>query len=85
MYGMNQKGNHIAKAMEGMISNVAGYRFVDLPDRDALREPFRAVCKKLGLKGTILLSFEGINFFLAGPQDSIGSLVEPFSDVQHAY
>lgn len=76
MYGMNQKGNHIPKAMEGMISNVAGYRFVDLPDRDALREPFRAVCKKLGLKGTILLSFEGLNFFLAGPQESIDQYLE---------
>ena len=48
--------------------NVAGYRFVDLPDRDALREPFREVCEKNRLLGTILLSTEGINFFLCGDQ-----------------
>lgn len=62
--------------MEGMISNVAGYRFVDLPDRDKLREPFRQICNENGLKGTILLSFEGINFFLAGPQPSIDQYLQ---------
>ena len=46
--------------------NVAGYRFVDLPDRDELRQPFRDVCEKNRLLGTILLSTEGINFFLCG-------------------
>ena len=71
MIGMNQKGLLNPSNMEGKVTNVAGYRFVDLPDRDALREPFRAICKKAGLKGTILLSFEGINFFLAGTQSSI--------------
>ena len=44
--------------------NVAGYRFVDLPDRDELRQPFRDACEKNRLLGTILLSTEGINFFL---------------------
>ncbi len=62
--------------MEGMICNVAGYRFVDLPDRDALREPFREICKTAGLKGTILLSYEGINFFLAGSQSSLDLYLE---------
>ena len=54
-----------------MFVNIAGYRFVDLPDRDSLREPFREKCNTLGLKGTILLSHNGINFFLAGTQESI--------------
>ena len=44
------------------IVNIAGYRFVDLPDRDALQEPFQKVCAEQDLKGTILLSTEGINF-----------------------
>jgi predicted sulfurtransferase len=73
---MNQKGLLNPKDMEGMVANIAGYRFVDLPDRDALREPFRAICKKAGLKGTILLSFEGINFFLAGTQSSVDQYLE---------
>ena len=45
------------------IVNIAGYRFVNLEDRDELRQPFRLICDKLGLKGTILLSKNGINFF----------------------
>jgi len=58
------------------IVNIAGYRFIDLDDRDELRQPFRYVCEKLNLKGTILLSKNGINFFLAGKQDSIDSYIE---------
>ena len=54
-----------------MFVNIAGYRFLDLPDRDSLREPFRKKCNSLGLKGTILLSHNGINFSLAGKKESI--------------
>ncbi|MBS72363.1 MAG: sulfurtransferase [Thermoplasmata archaeon] len=36
-----------------------------------MRWPLRDYCVDLGLKGTILLSKEGINYFLAGSQDSI--------------
>ena len=48
--------------------NIAGYKFVVLDDRDALRQPFKQKCDELGLKGTILLSHEGINIFVAGPE-----------------
>lgn len=58
------------------IVNIAGYRFVDLPDRDALQQPFQQICADLELKGTILLSTEGINFFLAATQDKIDGFVE---------
>ena len=57
--------------MSGSIVNIAGYRFVDIPDRDDLRQPFRDICSKLDLKGTILIANEGINFFLSGTQGSI--------------
>ena len=53
--------------------NIAGYKFVVLDDRDALRQPFKAQCDELGLKGTILLSYEGINIFVAGPEQSIAT------------
>ena len=36
---------------EEKIVNIAGYRFVDLNDRDELRQPFRFICEKLNLKG----------------------------------
>ena len=61
---------------DGEIVNIAGYRFVDLEDRDELRQPFRFICEKLNLKGTILLSSNGINFFLAGDKKSIDSYIE---------
>ncbi len=51
--------------------NVAGYRFVDLNDRDELQARLRSLCLDVGLKGTVLLAPEGINFFLAGPSTSI--------------
>jgi len=54
-----------------MFVNIAGYRFTDIPDRDALRAPFREKCLALGLKGTILISHNGINFSLAGTQESV--------------
>ena len=61
--------------MSGTVVNIAGYRFADMPDRDELRAPFRELCQELGLKGTILLAHEGINFFLAGSQTSIDSFI----------
>lgn len=51
--------------------NIAGYKFVVLSDRNALRQPFKQLCDNLGLRGTILLSYEGINIFVAGPEDNI--------------
>ena len=62
--------------MSGSIVNIAGYRFVDIPDRDELRQPFRDTCQRLNLKGTILIANEGINFFLSGTQESIDEYLE---------
>ena len=56
--------------------NIAGYRFVDLPDRDELRQPFREACEKNRLLGTILLSTEGINFFVCGDQKGVDGFVD---------
>ena len=58
------------------IVNIAGYRFVDLDDRDELREPFLKRCEELHLKGTILLSPNGINFSLSGSQESVDGYLE---------
>ncbi len=61
--------------MSGSITNIAGYRFIDLDDREELQAVLRSVCLDLGLKGTVLLAPEGINFFVAGPQTSITAFV----------
>ena len=62
--------------MAEAITNIAGYRFVDLPDRDELRTPMIEICTSSNLRGTILLAYEGINFFLAGDQTGIGALLD---------
>tara|TARA_B100001123_G_scaffold360650_1_gene416766 strand:+ start:650 stop:1468 length:819 start_codon:yes stop_codon:yes gene_type:complete len=57
------------------IVNIAGYRFIELNDRKDLRAKLKNKCVKLNLKGSILLSKEGINFFLAGEKDSIEEFI----------
>jgi UPF0176 protein len=54
----------------------AFYQFAALPDFRDLREPLRAICSGLGLKGSVLLAEEGINGTLAGSSDGISKLVD---------
>lgn len=53
----------------------AFYQFAALPDFRELREPLRAICAGLGLKGSVLLAPEGINGTVAGTPDCIDALV----------
>lgn len=53
------------------ILNIAGYKFTSLTDLPELRERLLNQCLNLGIKGTILLSSEGINLSLAAPKDAI--------------
>jgi UPF0176 protein len=53
----------------------AFYQFAALPDFRELREPLRAFCASLSLKGSVLLAEEGINGTLAGSPDGIGRIV----------
>ncbi|HWY29436.1 MAG TPA: rhodanese-like domain-containing protein, partial [Candidatus Acidoferrum sp.] len=57
------------------IVNIAAYKFVSLPELRSLRSRLLALCRGWGLKGTILLSEEGINLFVAGAGESIESLL----------
>jgi UPF0176 protein len=54
----------------------AFYQFAALPDFRELREPLRAICGGLKLKGSVLLAHEGINGTLAGPACGIAALAE---------
>ena len=56
------------------------YQFTSLPDFRELREPLRAVCADLKLKGSVLLAHEGINGALAGSADAIGALIDELRD-----
>ena len=51
--------------------NISAYKFVPLPDVNALRDSLLARATALQLKGTILLAEEGINLFLAGPAPAV--------------
>jgi len=57
------------------ILNIAAYRFLPLTDLRLLRTRLQGQCKEWELKGTILLSPEGINLFVAGTADSIEQLL----------
>jgi UPF0176 protein len=54
----------------------AFYQFTALPDFRELREPLRAICAGLGLRGSVLLAHEGLNGTLAGSAAAIRGLVD---------
>ncbi len=56
----------LASVLMNKIVNIAAYKFVALPELRSLRARLLALCKGWELKGTILLSAEGINLFVAG-------------------
>ncbi len=55
--------------------NISTYKFVALSNLQQLRERLIGHCKERGLKGTILLSTEGINLFVAGTLPAIDFLL----------
>jgi RluA family pseudouridine synthase len=57
------------------VTNISTYRFAPLGGLKELREELLESCKAWALKGTILLSTEGINLFVAGGAQSIDLLL----------
>ena len=57
------------------VLNISAYKFVPLPDAEALRLLLLERAQALALKGTILLAEEGVNLFLAGPADAVRGFV----------
>ena len=56
------------------ILNIAGYQFIHLNDLNNLQQALLYQCRHLQLKGTILLSHEGINLSLAGESENVHAL-----------
>ena len=52
------------------------YQFVRLDDFHELREPLLDQCRRLGIKGTLLLAKEGINGTVAGDRQSIDAMLK---------
>ncbi len=65
------------------------YKFVSLPDYQALQAPILKVCNQHRIKGTLLLASEGINGTIAGAPSEIATVItylkqDPrLSDLEH--
>ncbi len=65
------------------------YKFVSLPNYQALQAPILAACQERRIKGTLLLALEGINGTIAGAPEDIQALLAylrsypEFSDLEH--
>ncbi len=70
------------------VTNIAAYKFTALDRLSHRRKALYALGKSLGLRGTILLSPEGINLFLAGDESAVQRLLDhvrqdpPLADLQ---
>ena len=66
-----------------MVRNIAGYKFAALDNLRERRAQLLLLCH--GLKGTILLSPEGINLFVAGSPEKMPAVQQPALglDVRH--
>ena len=56
--------------------NVAGYKFEPLENLDTLIPEFQNKCDQLGLKGSVYLSPNGINFSIAGTEENIDTYIQ---------
>ena len=52
------------------------YHFTRLADYEQLKEPLQGMCEMLGIKGTLLLAYEGINGTIAGTDKAISELLD---------
>lgn len=65
------------------------YKFVDLPHYKDIQPKLLVVCKRHGVKGTLLLANEGINGTIAGSREGIDAVLgwlrakPEFSDLEH--
>lgn len=69
------------------MKNILFYKYVTIENIEAFRDEHYSLCEKLGLKGKVLVSIEGINGCLSGREDAIRGyrdamhLDERFSDL----
>jgi UPF0176 protein len=56
--------------------NVAGYKFEPLENLDSVIPEFQNKCDELGLKGSVYLSPNGINFSIAGTEADIDTYIK---------
>ena len=59
-----------------MILNIAAYLFVAIDDADALADRLRARAEGDGLRGSMLVTPEGLNLFLAGTEAALRGFLD---------
>jgi UPF0176 protein len=70
------------------ITNIAAYKFVNLSSLEQEQTQLLSLCEQFQLKGTILLSYEGINLILAGATFDVEKFItelqkdERFADME---
>jgi UPF0176 protein len=57
------------------VLNISAYKFTPLDGLPEIKAQLAATAEGAGLRGTILLSPEGINLFVAGPRDGVDRLL----------
>ena len=65
---------------ENSVVNIAGYKFEPLENPVDLVRMYQQKCDELKLKGTMLISKNGINFSLAGTQQAIDTIIAFFEE-----
>lgn len=85
--------NPIAMTTHQTYLTAALYKFVSLPDYQALQAPILKACQAYHIKGTLLLAEEGINGTIAGLPDDVQRLLaflrndrlfkSRFADLEH--
>ncbi|MFN6401694.1 MAG: pseudouridine synthase [Planctomycetota bacterium] len=63
------------------IVNIAAYQFSPLDQLEHHRNSLRQLCQAFDLRGTILLSREGINMFIAGPPEGVESVLKTIRSI----
>ncbi len=74
MTGLDTRSTRFRPLMP-QFTNIAAYRFAALTDLKPLRERLTALCREWSLRGTILLSTEGVNLFVAGEKANVERLL----------
>jgi UPF0176 protein len=57
------------------VTNISAYKFTPLGELPVLKQTLLASAQSLRLKGTVLLSPEGINLFVAGQTNDVGAFL----------
>lgn len=68
--------NCLQTTMKRKFVNISAYKFIPIDDVAERRREWLALSRKLELKGTILLSKEGVNMFLAGTREAMDTFLD---------